>query len=125
MKRESRRPGKEGDGSGVSDCSRRPESIKTSPDEQRLDPIDVYCAGESDAVRALRRSINRCNADAARRAKAASSDDARALFWTAAQIAGAWTFRPASETSLRAARNALRWLYQTAHILAWLETPGA
>jgi hypothetical protein len=90
---------------------------------QHLDAIDTFCAGEHDQIRALRRSIHNCNAASASRAVSARCDDARSLFWMTAQLAGAWTFRPASGASLKDAQQALRHMYQAACLLDRLETP--
>jgi len=88
-----------------------------------LDPIDTFCAGEPDEIRACRRSLHRCNGASARRAVKANCDDARALFWMTAQLAGAWTFRPAGQASLREALQAFRHMYEAATLLDRLETP--
>lgn len=87
----------------------------------KLDPIETFCIGESDSKRSLRRRIHVCNASAAARATEATCGDARSIFWQAAQLAGAWTFRPASEAQLEDAIKALRYLYQAADLIERLE----
>ena len=94
-----------------------------SAQSAHADPVDVFFAGEPSATRAIRRSINRCNAASAIRAARSNCEDARGLFWLTAQLAGCWTFRPANHDSLKDARQALRYLFLAASMIEQLETP--
>ena len=124
MEAKSRRPGRSR--SRVVDPASGPrEPTDLDPTTQsRTDPVDIFFAGEPDNKRAIRRSINRLNAASAVRSARSACGDAQALFWTAAQLAGMWCYRPCTEESLRSAFKALCHMYQAANVLDWLETPN-
>lgn len=125
MNMESRRPSVGSGSLKVDPAGRLGESNPNVTTAQRLDAIDLFCPAASDDERGLRKRIHKAQGAANSAATQSDHCRARSIFWTAAQMAGDWQFRPATAEDLAEVINGLSYLFLAARLVERTEAPDA
>lgn len=100
---------------------RHPEPTETAAEP--LDAIRVFAPWSGDEERALRLRIYKARDIAQARAARSKHGRARAIYWTAAQMAGDWVFQRAPTDDLNEILAALSRLFLVTSAIERLEAP--
>lgn len=88
-------------------------------------PVDVFAPWAGEEERALRMRIHRARDLAQARATRSEHEQARSAYWLAAELAGEWVFKRASNEALWDVLKGLTWLFLFAGMIIRLDAPDA